>query len=163
MNGFLLLLLIAIGIFFLIVWLFKWLWNITMPDLFKLTQIKFWQAFRLILIVSILFCGFKLSRSGSALFQPSSAKPKLLLSGTVKDAKTGKPIEGAKVSDDKYGQKPYRGAVTDSEGNYIYLTWTEEHIIIATAPGYESKRKGLTTNSLQTDREKIIGFDLVPE
>jgi len=163
MNGFLLLLLIAIGIFFLIVWLFKWLWNITMPDLFKLTQIKFWQAFRLILIVSILFCGFKLSRSGNALFQPSSAKPKLLLSGTVKDAKTEKPIEGAKVSDDKYGPKPYRSAVTDSEGNYIYLTWTEEHIIIATAPNYKPKRKGLTTNLLQTDREKIIDFDLEPE
>jgi len=35
--------------------LFKWLWNITMPQVFDLKEITFWQAFRLILIASFLF------------------------------------------------------------------------------------------------------------
>ena len=35
--------------------LFKWLWNSTMPQVFDLKEITFWQAFRLILIASFLF------------------------------------------------------------------------------------------------------------
>jgi hypothetical protein len=41
--------------FFLIILLFQWLWNITMPEIFNLKTITFWQAFRLILIAGILF------------------------------------------------------------------------------------------------------------
>lgn len=35
--------------------LFQWLWNITMPQVFSLTAITFWQAFRLLLIAAFLF------------------------------------------------------------------------------------------------------------
>ena len=37
--------------------LLQWLWNITMPKVFKLSPITFWQAFRLLLIAGILFGG----------------------------------------------------------------------------------------------------------
>lgn len=39
----------------LVVALFQWLWNITMPQVFKLNTVTFWQAFRLLLISAILF------------------------------------------------------------------------------------------------------------
>lgn len=35
----------------------KWLWNMTMPQIFKLPEITYWEAFRLILITAILFSG----------------------------------------------------------------------------------------------------------
>jgi hypothetical protein len=47
----------AIAFFFLVVWLLKWLWNITMPALFQLKQVTYWQAFRLMIIAAILFGG----------------------------------------------------------------------------------------------------------
>lgn len=33
----------------------KWLWNITIPSIFGIREITFWEAFRLILIAGILF------------------------------------------------------------------------------------------------------------
>jgi hypothetical protein len=39
---------VAIGVF-------QWLWNITMPQVFNLNKITFWQAFRLLLIAGLLF------------------------------------------------------------------------------------------------------------
>ena len=33
---------------------FRWLWNMTMPDVFNLKAITFWQCFRLLLLVFIL-------------------------------------------------------------------------------------------------------------
>ena len=33
------------------------LWNLTMPEILKLPQIKFWQAFRLFLLSALLFGG----------------------------------------------------------------------------------------------------------
>lgn len=35
--------------------IFQWLWNITIPELFGLKEIRYWQAFRLIIICKILF------------------------------------------------------------------------------------------------------------
>ena len=35
--------------------LFQWLWNITMPQVFDLKIITFWQALRLLLIGAFLF------------------------------------------------------------------------------------------------------------
>jgi len=37
--------------------LFGWLWNITIPDIFGIREITFWEAFRLLLIASLLFGG----------------------------------------------------------------------------------------------------------
>lgn len=33
----------------------KWLWNYLMPELFKLQEIGFWQAFCLLLLTGLLF------------------------------------------------------------------------------------------------------------
>ncbi|HED23997.1 MAG TPA: hypothetical protein ENN91_02630 [Firmicutes bacterium] len=47
---------------FLVSALLQWLWNITMPQVFSLKEINYWQAFRLLLIAGILFgaAGFRL-------------------------------------------------------------------------------------------------------
>jgi len=36
---------------------FQWLWNITMPEAFGLREIRFWVAFRLLLIAAFLTSG----------------------------------------------------------------------------------------------------------
>lgn len=40
---------------FIIPVLLYWFWNITMPEIFGLKQITYWQAFRLFIIAFILF------------------------------------------------------------------------------------------------------------
>ena len=47
---------IVIG-FALLILLFQWLWNTTMPDVFGLKEVTYWQAFRLLLIAGLLFGG----------------------------------------------------------------------------------------------------------
>jgi len=42
----------------------KWLWNMTMPEVFGLKTITFWQAFRLIIIAAILFGGGNVNLNG---------------------------------------------------------------------------------------------------
>ena len=37
---------------------FQWLWNITMPEVFGLREIRFWVAFRLLLIAGFLVSPF---------------------------------------------------------------------------------------------------------
>ena len=39
----------------LITALLEWLWNITIPDIFGIREISFWEAFRLMLISALLF------------------------------------------------------------------------------------------------------------
>jgi len=55
----------ALFLFWLSIALFRWLWNITMPQVFGLRTITFWQAFRLMILAGILFEGhgliFKMS------------------------------------------------------------------------------------------------------
>jgi hypothetical protein len=36
---------------------FQWLWNTTMPDVFGLKVLRYWQALRLLLIASMLTSG----------------------------------------------------------------------------------------------------------
>jgi len=43
--------------FILFAFLLTWLWNSTMPDVLNTNTITFWQAVKLMLIVSILFGG----------------------------------------------------------------------------------------------------------
>ncbi len=52
-----LMILLFVGLIFLFTWLLQWLWNITMPDVFGLKVITFWQAFRLLIIAGLLFGG----------------------------------------------------------------------------------------------------------
>ena len=156
---------VAIGlvILLLLTLVLKWLWNITMPDVFKINKVKYWQAFRLLLIASILFSGIQFSQSALTFFDTRGAQPNLIVTGTVTDAETGQPIEGAKVSDNQYGPVPYKGAVTDSDGKYHYITWAEEHNIIAEAPGYKSLQKTLITSFFETEKDKVLNFKLEPE
>jgi hypothetical protein len=37
--------------------IFQWLWNMTMPEVFGLNPITFWQAFRLLVIAGFLTSG----------------------------------------------------------------------------------------------------------
>jgi len=41
-------------------WLLGWLWNWTMPELFKLPALTFWQALRLQLIATLLLGGLRM-------------------------------------------------------------------------------------------------------
>lgn len=47
----------AVALVLAISWLLQWLWNITMPQVFNLKEITYWQSFRLLLIAGILFGG----------------------------------------------------------------------------------------------------------
>lgn len=51
--------LLAIGIMLVFVStaLLQWLWNETMPELFRAPTVTFWQAFRLLLMAGILIGG----------------------------------------------------------------------------------------------------------
>ncbi|NIM10600.1 MAG: hypothetical protein GTO45_01290 [Candidatus Aminicenantes bacterium] len=93
----------------------------------------------------------------------NSPQPNLLITGIVTDAKTGQPIVGATVSDDEYGPKPYRSAITDSSGKYSYFTWMEEHTIVAQAVGYKPQRKMLKTSFSEKEKEKVLDFALERE
>ena len=46
--------LVIIGVF-LVPLIFQLLWNITVPEIFGLKRIRYWQAFRLLLIASMIF------------------------------------------------------------------------------------------------------------
>ena len=48
---------IAVLLFFVVTALFRWLWNITMPEVFGLKRITYWQAFRLLIMAGMLFGG----------------------------------------------------------------------------------------------------------
>ncbi len=54
--GFMALLIVPLLIFVSIA-IFQWLWNITVPGIFKIRAIGFWEAFRLLLLSAILFGG----------------------------------------------------------------------------------------------------------
>lgn len=57
MRGLFLFVALAAALLFIVTALLQWLWNITMPEVFNLKQITYWQAFRLLLIAGILFGG----------------------------------------------------------------------------------------------------------
>ena len=61
MNIHILLIPVFIALFFALIGLFQWLWNITMPQVFNLKVITYWQAFRLLLIAGMLFGGLHYS------------------------------------------------------------------------------------------------------
>ena len=48
-------LLIFAGLFLAVVAVLQWLWNITLPGIFNIRQVTYWEAFRLLLITTILF------------------------------------------------------------------------------------------------------------
>lgn len=48
---------IAAGLVAILVLVFRWLWNTTMPEVFGLSELSFWQAFKIMLLAGILFGG----------------------------------------------------------------------------------------------------------
>ncbi len=48
---------IIITLLALLIKLFQWLWNITMPDVFETKKITYWQAFIVLFIAGILLGG----------------------------------------------------------------------------------------------------------
>jgi hypothetical protein len=48
---------LIIGIFMLVSAILRWLWNMTMPEVFGLKNITYWQALRILIISTILFQG----------------------------------------------------------------------------------------------------------
>ena len=52
---------IAVGavVVAIIVAIFHWLWNTTMPEVFGLRELSFWQAFKILLLAGILFGGHR--------------------------------------------------------------------------------------------------------
>jgi uncharacterized membrane-anchored protein YhcB (DUF1043 family) len=52
---------IAVGavVVAIIVAIFRWLWNTTMPEVFGLRELSFWQAFKILLLAGILFGGHR--------------------------------------------------------------------------------------------------------
>jgi hypothetical protein len=55
--GILIGLIIGLVILAIITLVFRWLWNTTVPDVFGLKTLTFWQAFRILLLSAILFGG----------------------------------------------------------------------------------------------------------
>jgi len=45
----------SIFVVLILVGVFKWMWNVTMPQVFNLKRITYWQAFRLLIIAAFLF------------------------------------------------------------------------------------------------------------
>ena len=50
---------IALVIVAIMVAIFRWLWNTTMPEVFGLRDLTFWQAFKIMLLAGILFGGHR--------------------------------------------------------------------------------------------------------
>ena len=63
--GVLVIVAVVLIFFFILVLLFKWLWNITMPEVFGIKPVTFWQAFRILILASILFGGHRTIQQGA--------------------------------------------------------------------------------------------------
>jgi hypothetical protein len=51
--------LIALVLIAIIVVIFRWLWNTTMPDVFGVKQLSFGQALKILVLASLLFGGHR--------------------------------------------------------------------------------------------------------
>jgi uncharacterized membrane protein len=52
-------LLIALVLIAIFAVIFQWLWNTTMPEVFGLKTLTFWQAIKILIIAGILFGGHR--------------------------------------------------------------------------------------------------------
>ena len=71
---------IALILIAILVFVFRWLWNSTMPDVFGVKQLSFGQALKILVLAGILFGGHRVVEvpqeiSGDAVaVEPESAK-----------------------------------------------------------------------------------------
>jgi len=63
-------LLFVIVLIFVVPLIFRWLWNMTCPNVLGLSKITYWESFRLLIIAAILFGGahFAFQNNGSWTF-----------------------------------------------------------------------------------------------
>lgn len=87
---------------------------------------------------------------------------RFFVTGTVRDAVTGEPLEGVRVEDARYGNSE-QGALTDANGQYRYETWYEEHNVVARVKGYLPQEKIVKTKLIGYEKERILDFELSPE
>jgi len=88
-----------------------------------------------------------------------------VISGTVIDASTGRPIAHARVADNIYHASPNQApheAWTDEHGRFALRTWYEEHTIAASSPGYDTSIQTLFTKILRRESEVRMDFRLTP-
>jgi hypothetical protein len=53
--------LIALALIGILVVVFRWLWNTTMPDIFGIKELTFGQALKILILASILFGGHRVA------------------------------------------------------------------------------------------------------
>jgi hypothetical protein len=44
----------------ILVLIFRWLWNSTMPEVFGIKQLTFWQALKILILAAILFGDYRI-------------------------------------------------------------------------------------------------------
>lgn len=111
-------------------------------------------------LISILLLAAVIAPTTVALTS-RSAGPTHEVIGSVTNAITGKPIEGAIVFDDGYGPEPRQETTTMSGGAFSYKSWNEEHNITAQAEGYVPQT--LVMKTFPFDNSKKLNFKLQPE
>ena len=100
--------------------------------------------------------------------------PGLVIKGAVTDAESGQPIAGAKVFDDGYAGDPdwenvepdkrsEWGAITNSKGEYSFLTHAEHHSIKIEATGYKTKGATLYNGHFTINKKDEEVFNFVLE
>ena len=108
-------------------------------------------------------CPYEYYTFKNVSLKPTGEQPKFVIKGTVTDAETGKPVAGAKVGDNKEYNDGKLWTITDSNGNYEYKTWYEEHFTKCEAAGYKAGKQILLTKLFGSEKEKVIDFALTPE
>jgi hypothetical protein len=53
--------LVALVVIAILVLVFRWLWNSTMPEVFDVKQLTFWQALKILVLAGILFGGYRVA------------------------------------------------------------------------------------------------------
>ncbi len=95
----------------------------------------------------------------------AAAQLLMVVTGTVVDSSTGKPVAAARVADNHYGTGPDQAAQetwTDGNGRYRLRTWPEEHTIVASARGYEPRLATVLTKALGRTETAQVNFRLEP-
>jgi succinate dehydrogenase hydrophobic anchor subunit len=59
---------VALAVFVVFTLIFRWIWNRTMPHVFGVKEVSFWQAIGILILASILFGGNRIVNSDFTSF-----------------------------------------------------------------------------------------------
>ncbi len=113
--------------------------------------------------IEFMTCSYKTHTFKNVVLKSIPKNLQFRIEGTVTDADTGDPIAGAKVGDVSGYNSGRFSTTTDENGKYEYLTYYEEHNIVAKAAGYETKQEILLTKLIGKEDKKTIDFNLKDE